>query len=99
MNETRTSFISACIILVIMTLIAVPFLSPWQLFRSLCPYFSPQSPQCAMLQQQLQQQQPYATQQQPPVSSSAIGGAPSTSTSTFSPGLPSSSTTTTAPSP
>jgi hypothetical protein len=46
-------------------------LTPWQLFRALCPYVSAQSPQCIQLyqqQQQLQQQpftgqQPFSTQQ------------------------------------
>ena len=27
-------------------------LTPWQLFLIMCPYFSPQSPQCPILQQQ-----------------------------------------------
>jgi hypothetical protein len=43
----------------VIALMAIPALSPWQLFQSMCPYFSAQSPQCAMLlrQQQLQTQQ------------------------------------------
>jgi hypothetical protein len=47
-------------ILIVQVAITSSGLTPWQLFRSLCPYFANQSPQCAMLQQQqqlLQQQQ------------------------------------------
>lgn len=66
MNETGTlPFISANAILGVMTLmvISAPFLTPWQLFQQLCPYFNAQSPQCVMLQQQLQQQQqPFLSQ-------------------------------------
>jgi hypothetical protein len=53
----------------VMAFIAASAMTPWQLFQSLCPYFSSQSPECALLQQQqplLQQplqQQPL--QQQP----------------------------------
>jgi hypothetical protein len=79
MNQTSSTlpFISANAILGLMTLmvIAAPFLTPWQLFQQLCPYFGAQSPQCAMIQQQLQQQQlqqgqpflsqPYQQPQQP----------------------------------
>jgi hypothetical protein len=64
MSEKRNAnhFILANMILaIIITLVWIPFLTPWQLFQQLCPYLSAQSPQCAMLQQQLQQQQ----QQQP----------------------------------
>jgi hypothetical protein len=85
MNQKSTlPFISANAILVVMTLIVVaaPFLTPWQLFQQLCPYFNSQSPQCAMLQQQLQQQQALA-------SSPYTAGVPSISSS--SPGFPSSS--------
>lgn len=72
-EKTSThQFISANVILVIIiTLIGAPFLTPWQLFQQLCPYLSAQSSQCAMLQQQLsqqqQQQQPFLSQpyQQP----------------------------------
>jgi hypothetical protein len=50
----------------VIALMAIPALSPWQLFQSMCPYFSAQSPQCAMLlrQQQLQTQQQLPSQQQ-----------------------------------
>jgi hypothetical protein len=39
-------------------------LTPWQLFKALCPYVSAQSPQCIQLYQQ-QQQQLQQQQQQP----------------------------------
>jgi hypothetical protein len=74
MNDTGTlPFISANATLGVMTLMVIlaPFLTPWQLFQQLCPYFNAQSPQCVMLQQQLsqqqQQQQPFLSQpyQQP----------------------------------
>src|ERR1051326_1434660 len=53
-------------ILMIM-IIAMPSITPWQLFQSICPYLGTQSPQCptsAQLQQQ-PYQQPYQ-QQSPP---------------------------------
>jgi hypothetical protein len=64
MSEKRSShhFIAANMILaIIITLVGAPFLTPWQLFQQLCPYFSAQSPQCAMLQQQ----QPFLSQPYP----------------------------------
>jgi predicted negative regulator of RcsB-dependent stress response len=93
-EKTSThQFISANVILVIIiALIGAPFLTPWQLFQQLCPYFNSQSPQCAMFQQQLQQQQ-----QQALSSSPYTTGAPSTSAFSSLPGFPSSSST--APSP
>jgi len=65
-NQTGTlPFISANAILGVMTLMVIlaPFLTPWQLFQQLCPYFNAQSPQCVMLQQQLKQQQQLQQQQ------------------------------------
>jgi hypothetical protein len=52
-----TSVFGASIITVIIVQVTAisSGLTPWQLFQSLCPYFSNQSPQCAMLQQQQQQ--------------------------------------------
>lgn len=51
-------------------IMAVPSISPWQLFQSMCPYLGAQSPQCQafmqQLQQQLQQQQPFLSQPQVP---------------------------------
>jgi hypothetical protein len=88
MNQISTlSFLSANAILgaAIVVVIASPFLTPWQLFQQLCPYFNAQSPQCTMLQQQLQQQQ------QPATSSPYTSGAPSTSPFSSLPGFPSSS--------
>jgi hypothetical protein len=69
-------FFSASVILVVVMTFILAI--PWQLFQSLCPYFTAQSPRCAMLQQQQQQQQPFAMQQQSPAYSSCMAGAPST---------------------
>ena len=48
------SVFAASIITVLIVQVAITSsgLTPWQLFRSLCPYFSNQSPQCAIQQQQ-----------------------------------------------
>ena len=48
------SVFAASIMTVLIVQVAVTSsgLTPWQLFRSLCPYFSNQSPQCAIQQQQ-----------------------------------------------
>jgi hypothetical protein len=45
---------------------AIPSITPWQLFQSICPYLGMQSPQCPTLPYQQQQQQPYQQQQQQP---------------------------------
>jgi hypothetical protein len=89
MNEKGSiSLISASAILVlIMTPLVASFLTPWQLFQQLCPYFGAQSPQCAMLQQQQQQQQqalsssPYTAGGTPSSSSSSSSGDPFSSSS------------------
>jgi hypothetical protein len=67
MNEKISSstshfiYANSILVVIVITLIGAPFLTPWQLFQQLCPYLNAQSPQCNLLQQQLQQQQ----QQQP----------------------------------
>ena len=81
MTETRSLplICASTILVVIMTPLVASFLTPWQLFQQLCPYFGAQSPQCTMLQQQQAlSSSPYTT-----------GGAPSSSSS--SPGDPFSS--------
>ena len=66
--KTLASVFAATITIMtaIVAVTAASGLTPWQLFQALCPYISPQSPECAMLQQQLQlqQQQLYQQQQQ-----------------------------------
>jgi hypothetical protein len=60
----------AFILPIIMGLMTVSAMTPWQLFQSLCPYVSAQSSQClgtGTQQQpftQQQQQQPFTQQQQ-----------------------------------
>jgi hypothetical protein len=44
---------------------AIPSITPWQLFQSICPYLGMQSPQCPTSPYQ-QQQQPYQQPQQQP---------------------------------
>jgi hypothetical protein len=58
--------------LVIVVVAVSSGLTPWQLFQSLCPYFSLQSPQCAILQQQLQ---PFLQQQVPSTSPQIVSPA------------------------
>jgi hypothetical protein len=69
------SIFAASIMTVLIVQLAVTSsgLTPWQLFRSLCPYFSNQSPQCAI------------QQQQQPFPSTTV---PSTSPQVISPQLP-----------
>ena len=69
------SVFAASIMTVLIVQVAVTSsgLTPWQLFRSLCPYFSNQSPQCAI------------QQQQQPFPSTTV---PSTSPQVISPQLP-----------
>jgi hypothetical protein len=67
------------ITITIMASMSVQAMTPWQLFQSLCPYFSAQSPQCAMLQQQLQQQQASPTAGVPSTSPPSQAISPSTS--------------------
>ena len=54
----------AFVLPIIMGLMAVSVMTPWQLFQSLCPYVSAQSSQC--LGTGTQQQQPFTQQQQQP---------------------------------
>jgi hypothetical protein len=62
------SVFAASIMTVLIVQVAVTSsgLTPWQLFRSLCPCFGNQSPQCAMVQQQQQQLLQQQQQQQFP---------------------------------
>jgi hypothetical protein len=74
------SVFAASIMTVLIVQVAVTSsgLTPWQLFRSLCPYFSNQSPQCAIQQQQ----QPFPSTTVPSTT------VPSTSPQVISPQLP-----------
>ena len=74
------SVFAASIITVLIVQVAITSsgLTPWQLFRSLCPYFSNQSPQCAIQQQQ----QPFPSTTAPSTT------VPSTFPQVISPQLP-----------
>src|ERR1051325_5912741 len=57
MNLSATLFCSTIIILM-----AIPTLTPWQLFQSMCQYIGAQSPQCQAFTQQQQPQQQFLSQ-------------------------------------
>jgi hypothetical protein len=68
MAEHAVLFSSSIIITLIAIVIPSLILTPWQLFQSICPYLSMQSPQCQAFTQQ-QQQQPFLPQSPLPLPS------------------------------